>query len=127
MLTKLDLINLVRLISLIFFFISFIILVYTFIKVRKLTKRSKINESDKKMTIVIFLLMVSMLLKIIETIVKMYVDWKCDNVFMDVEGICTKDFNTRLGHCYIWCNGLFVIAVGLNLNIWITFYIKIGK
>jgi hypothetical protein len=38
-----------------------------------------------------------------------------------------NDFNERLGHCYIFCNALFVFAVGLNLNIWISFYIKIGK
>ena len=73
------------------------------------------------MTIVIMMLNLSMFLKIIETIVKMWID------FLYPNKNDARYFKERLGHCYIYCNSLFTMAVGLNLNIWISFYIKIGK
>lgn len=68
------------------------------------------------------MLAMSVLCKIIVTSLKVWVDYAYPQ-----DDPVVKDFRERLGHAYIFCNSLMVLAVGLNLNIWITYYIKIGK
>ena len=70
------------------------------------------------MLVIISCLLLSLIAKEIELTVKL------------IAGLYPKfhdRYNVHLGQSWIFSSDLFVIATGINLNLWITYYIKIGK